>query len=144
GAPVAGEADASALRARLEAGEVEEHARLRELFVELAHRREELLVRHRSRFAVLRRLYEHHETHRRSPSGRAARITSRALLGRRTEDGPIDTRIHFFVRTSEASTSRGQRSHEHERIPVPVPNPADRPGPPAADGGADAAMDGMD
>src|SRR5947209_5025934 len=61
---VAGEADARALRARLEAGAVEHDAGPDHLLVEFCHRAEQLLRRHLAGLGILARLDDHHETHR--------------------------------------------------------------------------------
>src|SRR5207237_9160666 len=61
-----GETDASTLRARLQALAGEHHPRLHQLFVELPHGVEDLLVRKNARLRVLVGLHDHHETHRRA------------------------------------------------------------------------------
>src|SRR5207253_8142926 len=61
----AAETDASTFRARLQALAGEHHPRLHQLFVELPHGVEDLLVRKNPRLRVLVGLHDHHETHRR-------------------------------------------------------------------------------
>src|SRR6266699_4042998 len=55
--------DAPALRARLQARAIEQHPGLLQLLVVLLHLRDELFGGHHARFAVLRRLDYHHESH---------------------------------------------------------------------------------
>src|SRR6185503_19383512 len=74
----------------------------RQLLVELAHRRQELLARHLARFGILRGLDQHHDSHRSISLCR--RATDResigpwplALPGRRTEPSEIDTGSRNF------------------------------------------------
>ena len=64
---VAGEANAGAFRAGLQAGRIEHDAGLDHLLVELRHFAEHLLRRHPAGFGLLARLDDHHETHRIAP-----------------------------------------------------------------------------
>jgi hypothetical protein len=55
--------DAPALRARLQAVGVEQHAGLGQLLVVIRHRGEDFLARHPAGFRVFARLDDDHETH---------------------------------------------------------------------------------
>src|SRR5262245_41214629 len=60
---ISGEPDPRALRAGLESGSVDEHARLGELFVVCGHRVYELFAGHHAGFRVFTGLHYHHESH---------------------------------------------------------------------------------
>src|SRR5262245_46505859 len=82
----AAELDAHALRARVQPLARQHDARLDELLVELAHRREHLLVAWLDAgLGLLRRLHDHHESHRRSPC-RGLVLTSNQATNGTTPD----------------------------------------------------------
>src|SRR5438445_12585927 len=99
-----GETDASTLRARLQALAGEHHPRLHQLFVELPHGVEDLLVRKNARLRVLVGLHNHHETHRRVSLLVGGRLDRPLRTGyerclysqRRATVREIDTRDAFF------------------------------------------------
>src|SRR4051794_10242348 len=64
-----GEPDPRALRARVQALAGEQHAGLHELFVELAHRSEDLGARQHARLGLVVGLHQDHETHGVPPCG---------------------------------------------------------------------------
>src|SRR5687767_3926416 len=87
---LAGEPDALAFRARMEAFAREHHPRLDELLIELAHLLEKLNARHHPGFGILRRLHQDHESHLSSPLLNV-RTEKYGLQGYRTRGGGIDT-----------------------------------------------------
>src|SRR3989441_4300817 len=66
GALPSGVLDAPALRARLEPGDIEQHAGFHQLLVVRGHRRDELLLRHDARFRVPAAFDNNHVSHRRA------------------------------------------------------------------------------
>src|SRR5262249_54235188 len=98
----AGESDACALRTRVEPFAREHHAGLHQLFVELSHRGQQLLVRHHPRLRVLGGLDYRHESHRGLSS--LFRVASRAsasglyLRDERTSTISTGPRIFLWLR----------------------------------------------